>query len=116
MKSTSQQWLKSQASPPGTLACGLRRPDGQFVCHSVDDKCPVDRMEMVLSMFESLHKSVVPDARTPRWTTWSFEQGHIRFAPRPDGWLLGLVVRSGSEAFRTMDPTCTEFLAVALEG
>ena len=29
MKDAAQQWLADRASPPGMLACGLRRPDGK---------------------------------------------------------------------------------------
>ena len=48
---------------------------------------------------------------SPRWITWVFEQGKIRSVERPDGWLLGLVVRADSNAAQSLDLFSAEFLA-----
>jgi len=49
-----------------------------------------------------------------RRSTWAFAQGQIRFVERPDGWLLGLLIRTDSEAHLRLDPLSTEFLSVEL--
>jgi hypothetical protein len=118
MTNAAQQWLTGRASPPGMLACGLRGPDGKFECHSVEESCPARNLEKILDQYDDLRAAVfsVPRApRAPRWSTWMFEQGQIRFVPRPDGWLLGLVVRTESDALPRLDPLSAEFLALKLD-
>jgi hypothetical protein len=114
MKDPAQQWLTDRAAPPGTLACGLRRPDGKFVCRSLEEICPAEKMEKIFGQFEGLRSALFTENLVPRWSTWAFEQGQIRFVERPDGWLLGLVVRAESEAVNCLDPLATEFLALKL--
>jgi hypothetical protein len=114
MKKPVQQWLTNRASPPGMLACGLRRPNGELICHSREDTCPTEKMEAILRQFESLRTTLGSDLLAPRWWTWTFEQGQIRFVARPDGWLLGLVVRFDSEAMPQLDSLSNEFLSLEL--
>jgi hypothetical protein len=115
MSDAAQQWLSGRASPPGMLACGLRKPGGALVCRSVEGLCPVAKMEKILAQFESLEPALPQGESAPRWTTWNFEQGQIRFVPRADGWLLGLVVRPDSAAAPKLDPLSEEFLALQFD-
>jgi hypothetical protein len=115
MKSAAQTWLAERASPPGTIACGLRKPDGQVVCHSLEELCSPDRMERILSQFGGMTSSLFTPEFAPRWTTWSFEQAQIRLVQRPDGWLLGLVIRAQSDAYPRLDPLSAEFLSAKLD-
>jgi hypothetical protein len=114
MKDPAQQWLIDRASPPGMLACGLRRPNGKVICRSIEEAYPAAKMEKILGQFPSLRAAADTDKLSPRWCTWAFEQGQIRFVERPDGWLLGLVVRTESDALPTLDPLSTEFLTLNL--
>jgi len=54
MNDPALQWLTEHASQPGTLACGLRRPDGQFICHSVSEAFPAAVIEKILGDFDAL--------------------------------------------------------------
>ena len=112
MKDSALQWLTDRALPPGMLACGLRRPDGDVVCRSVEESCPVEKMGEILGEFAGLRASLFSEKLSPRWSTWAFERGQIRFVERPDGWLLGLVVRTESEALPSLDPLSQEFLTL----
>ena len=114
MKKSPLQWLTERASPPGILACGLRQPDGKPVCRSGAEGCPAGSMETMLGLFGSLRAAVFSEIPALRWSTWSFEHGQIRFVERPDGWLLGLVVRANSGAVGSLDPLSEEFLALQL--
>jgi hypothetical protein len=116
MNNSPQEWLASRASPPGMLACGLRRPDGKFVCHSLEEICTRRTLERILGQFNSLRAALFSGQLAPKWTTWAFEQGQIRFVARPDGWLLGLCVRADSEAQLRLDPLSAEFLSLELGG
>ena len=71
-------------------------------------------MEEILDQYASLCAAGFFDLFAPQWCTWAFEQGQIRFAARPDGWLLGLVVRSESDALPELDLLCHEFLSLEL--
>ena len=114
MKQPVQRWLADHASPPGTLACGLRQPDGALVCHSREDLCPIEKMEAILRQFESLRAVSVAESFAPRWWTWTFEHGQIRFVARSDGWILGVVIHPESEAASQLDPLSNEFLSLEL--
>ena len=116
MTTSAKSWLTSRAAPPGMLACGLRGPDGKLVCHSVEEICPADKMEKILGQFDGLRAALFSDPFTPRWSTWAFEQGQIRFVERADGWLLGLVVRAESDAQPRLDPLSAEFLSLEIAG
>jgi hypothetical protein len=114
MKDRAQQWLVDRASPPGMLGCGLRRPDGKYVCRSVEETCPAGKVERIMAQFEVLRAAVFKDKLASRWSTWAFDQGQIRFVERPDGWLLVLVVRTESDALPSLDPLSQEFLSLQL--
>jgi hypothetical protein len=115
MKSAAEKWLAERASPPGTIAGGLRGPAGQWVCHSLEEIASPDRREKILGQFDGLASALFTPEFSPRWTTWSFEQAQIRFVQRPDGWLLALVIRAQSDALPRLDPLSLEFLSVKLD-
>lgn len=112
MNPSPQQWLANRASLPGMLACGVRRPDGGQVSHSREDICPTGKVEQLLNQFENLRSALFAGPAAPRWWTWTFEQGQIRFVARPDGWVLGLVARHDSDAIPQLDPLSNEFLSL----
>ncbi len=108
-----RQWLTERASQPGTLACGLRQPDGGFISHSVDAAFPAAAVEGILNRFDTLAAAAAEGAAT-QWNTWAFEQGQVRLVQRPDGWRLALVVRNDSPVVLSLDLLCQEFLAMEL--
>lgn len=101
----------------GMIACGVQKPKAKPICQSADDVCPQAKMEQVLSLFETIQTTLSANGVAPLWSTWMFEQGHVRFALRADGWLLGMLVRPDSEAFEKLDQHTREFLSMdKLEG
>jgi len=104
-----RQWLTERAAQPGTLACGLRQPDGSFISHSVDAGFPTTAIESILNRSDIL---AGPDQTAPQWNTWAFEQGQIRLVERPDGWRLALVARNDSPVVLSLDLLSQEFLAI----
>ena len=114
MNTSAQDWLASRAAPAGMLACGLRRPDGEYLCHSREAGCPVENMKTILHQFETSHAALASEGLAPHWWTWSFAQGEMRFVLRPDGWLLGLVAQFDSEAMHQLDPLSLEFRSLKL--
>jgi hypothetical protein len=116
MSAAAQKWLAGRAAFPGMLACGMRVPSGEFVCHSLDDTFPAVKLERILGQLAAFRLEALDDKLAPRWSTWTFDQAQIRFVERADGWHLALVIRAGSEALPAMDPLSREFLSLDLNG
>jgi len=112
MNDLAQQWLTERASQSGTLAGALRNPDGALISHSLDPVCPPATVEKILADFDSLPSTVVEPA-VPRWSTWAFESGQIRFVERPNGWRFVLIVRNETSGATALDSVSQEFLTVA---
>ena len=110
------QWLTERASLPGTLATALRRPDGNFVSHSLDPACPGTTIETILTNFDALAETAATESTAPQWSTWAFEQGQIRLMERADGWRMAIAVRNESEAAAGLDALAKEFLGATFEG
>lgn len=115
MNDSALQWLTDRAALPGTLACGLRRPDGQLICHSVNEACPAEIVEKILGHFDNLAAAALTESSTPNWSTWAFEQGQIRLVERPDGWRLAVIARVELNAGPALDQLSQEFLTMSLE-
>ncbi len=115
MSDPALQWLTERAAQPGTLACALRLPDGNFLSHSADPACPTTAIESILANFDNL-AAAVAEPTAPQWSTWAFEQGQIRLLERPDGWRLAVVVRNDTPAVPALDSLSQEFLAATFGG
>jgi hypothetical protein len=116
MNASFHHWLAQCVSMPGMVACGLRPPDEKPVCHSAEPGCPPEVMERILDQFENMRAAGFTEDLAPRWATWTFDQGRIRFVERPDGWLLGVVVRPESGAAQSLDLLSLEFLSLPSNG
>ena len=99
---------------PGTLGGGILRPDGSRVCRSVDETFPGEKMERVLELLAQFQPELASAIAAPRWSTWQFEQGKIRCVCRPDGWLLGLAVRTETDAANNLNKSSDDFLGLDL--
>ena len=111
MKDDFQPWFASISAVPGMLACGVRRPAGKCVTFGEEKNYPVEKLEKLLHQFAELHEPLPAAEFSPRWTTWAFEYGHIRFVARPDKWLLMLLASPDSDAVRELDRISEDFLA-----
>jgi hypothetical protein len=108
------EWFANCAIAPGILGCGVRLPDGSCVTRSFSDGFPRERLDQVLQTLGGSWSSFIAHGLAPRWVTWTFEQGQLRAALRPDGLLLGLAIQSNSPAAEKMDLLTEEFLAMNL--
>lgn len=115
MNETLKQWLAARAAVPGLLACGVRVSEILCVCHGLSAKCPAEKMEKILHQLADAQPWLFNDGLTPRWTTWTFEQGQIRIVNRTDGLLFGLLAAPDAAA-QNLDLLSEEFLALQLTG
>jgi hypothetical protein len=114
MNKMINQWFASCALAPGTLGCGVRLPDGTCVSQSFNENCPRERLDLALQSLGDSLLSFTAHRLAPRWLTWTFEQGQLRVALRPDGLLLGLAIQPNSPAAENLDLLTEEFLALDL--
>ena len=113
MKAGFKSWFAGLPAVPGVLACGVRQPNGKCIGYGDDRVYPAEKIEKLLKQFAGLHEPLAAAELPPRWTTWAFEYGHLRFVPRPDKGLLMLLVSPDTEAVRELDRIAEEFLAPA---
>ena len=111
MKDDFQTWFAGLRAVPGVLACGIRRPNGKCTSHGSGINHPAEKIDKLLRLFADLHEPLTASEFSPRWTTWAFEYGHLRFVSRPDKWLLLLLASPDSEAVRELDRISQNFLA-----
>lgn len=112
MNEALKQWLAARAEVQGLLGCGVRAPGNLCVCYGHDQNCPPEKMEKMLVQIADAQPWLFQDGTLPRWTTWTFDHGQIRFVNRPDGLLLGLAVRVDTDAAQNLDQLSGEFLAL----
>lgn len=92
------------------LACGVRQPNGKCVGYGDEKIYPAEKIEKLLRQFDSLHAPLVAAELAPRWTTWAFEYGHLRYVARPDKRLLFVLVSPETEAMHQLDWISEDFL------
>jgi hypothetical protein len=112
MNESLQQWIDARMTRPGTLGGGMRGSDGASICQSADEAFSREKVQRLLEQLAQFQPKLFEGLASPRWSTWRFEQGKIRCVVRPDGWLLGLVVRLESEADQQLDKTSDAFLTL----
>ena len=111
MKADFKTWFAALPAVPGMLACGVRQPNGKCLGYGDEKIYPAEKIEKLLKQFAELHGPLADAELAPRWTTWAFEYGHLRFVARPDKRLLMLLVSPDTEAVRELDRLAEEFLA-----
>jgi len=116
MNDAINQWFASCAVVPGILGCGVCLPDGTCVSHSFHDACPRERLDQALQSLGDSLPSFSTHGLAPRWLTWTFEQGQLRVALRPDGLLFGLAIQPNSPAAENLDLLTEELLALNVAG
>ena len=114
MNPTLKQWLDRCALAPGMFGCGVRLPDGSCVSRNFNDLCPQASFDEAMRHLDDSLPSLFAHELAPRWLTWTFEQGQLRVALRPDGLLLTLGVQPNSPAAKNLDLFTEDFLALDL--
>lgn len=115
MKDPVKEWLPQRVTAIGVLACGLRRPNGKLAAQCADASCPPAAMENLLRQLDSSRTLFTGEKTVPRWVTFVFEHGLIRFVTRTDGWYFAVVVRPETDAAQQLDALSAEFLALAIK-
>ncbi len=110
MKDNFKTWFARLPAVPGMLTCGIRRPNGKCAGHGDEKIFPAEKIEALLRHFADLHEPLAGTELTPRWTTWAFEYGQLRYVMRPDQGLLMLLVSPETEAAQKLDSISEEFL------
>lgn len=115
MKADFKIWFAGLPAVPGMLACGVRQPNGKCAGYGDEKIYPAEKIEKLLKQFAELHEPLAGAEFSPRWTTWAFEYGQLRFVARPDKRLLLLIVSPETEAGHDLDRISEDFLARAFK-
>jgi hypothetical protein len=115
MPADFKSWFASLPAVPGMLACGVRQPNGKCAGYGDEKIYPAEKIEKLLGQFATLQEPLVAAGFFPRWTTWMFVYGQLRFVARPDQRLLMLLVSPDTEAAQMLDRLAEEFLIVAVK-
>ena len=115
MKDPVKEWLPQRVNQTGVLASGLRRPNGKLAVQCADASCPPAVMENLLRQLDGSRTLFANEKNSPRWVTFSFEHGQIRFVTRPDGWMFAVIVRPETDGAQALDALSEEFLALKLK-
>ena len=115
MKADFKNWFARLPAVPGMLACGVRQSNGKCIGYGDDKIYPAEKIEKLLKQFAELHAPLAAAELFPRWTTWAFEYGHLRFVARPDKRLLMLLVSPDTDAVRELDRLSEDFLVPAFK-
>jgi hypothetical protein len=115
MKDPVKEWLPARATHMGVVACGLRRPNGKLHSQGADASCPPAAMDNLLRQLDGSRTLYAQDNPKPRWVTFSFEHGQIRYVTRADGWYFAVVVRPETDAANQLDAWSEEFLGLKLK-
>jgi hypothetical protein len=115
MKTDFKSWFAGLPQVAGMLACGVIRPNGRCLIHSGEKNLPEKKIEPLMRRFIELHEPLASTGLSPRWSTWAFEYGHLRFVPHPDNWLLLLIAAPETEAAQKLNEISGEFLAQSLK-
>jgi hypothetical protein len=110
METDFKAWFASLPAVPGMLACGFRQPNGKCIGYGDGKIYPAEKIERLLKQFAELHEPLAAAEFSPRWTTWAFEYGQLRYVARPDKRLLFLLVSPETEAVRELDRISEDFL------
>ena len=115
MKVNFKSWFASLPQVQGMLACGIIRPNGRCLAHGSGKNLSDEKIEQLMRRFAELHEPLACTGLSPRWSTWAFEYGQLRFVPHPDNWLLLLVATPETESSQKLDQLAEEFLAQPLK-
>jgi hypothetical protein len=114
VKPDFKTWFASLPAIPGLLACGVRRPNGKCSGYGDEKIYPTEKIEGLLQGFSELHEPLAAAELPPRWITWAFEYGRLRYVTRRDKWLLLLLVAPETEAEKSLDLLSAEFAEAKL--
>jgi hypothetical protein len=116
MNDTLNQWFASRMPEPGLLGFGVRLPDGNCASQIFSNNYLRDHFDETLRGLSETLPLFFQNGLAPRWLTWTFEQGQMRVALRPDGLLLCLAIQPNSPAAQNLDSFTHDFLVLDLTG
>lgn len=114
MKDPVKEWLPQRVTLAGALAASLRRPNGKITSQCADPACPPAAMDNLLRQLDGSRVLFTGENPQPKWLTYCFEQGQLRFVARPDGWMFAILVRPETDAAYQLDAFSEEFLSLKL--
>ena len=112
MNEALDQLLKECAAAPGALGSGVRLPDRtNHVCSHHRD-CSKEALEKTLIHLANATSLLAGHDLAAQRLAWTFSNGRIFVAIRPDGALFGLVTQTNTDAVEFFDRMTFQFFSV----
>lgn len=99
------------ARAPGALGCGARLPDRTSRVRSFDPGCPDAALEKALLHLTGTVALLSSQDLVGQRLRWTFVNGQLHIAIRPDGALFCLAARRDAAPPETIDRLLEKFLA-----
>lgn len=114
MNDTFRSWLEQRARLPGVLGCGLRLPDRTCLSQSNAAAFTLDKLDAAWQHAADAAASLAQLQLPATRLLWTFAEGQLHCAARPDGTVFCLVTPLGSEGCPPswIEKVIAEFLAL----
>ena len=104
--------FKDCAAAPGALGCGVRLPDRTSHVCSLHPDCTKEALEKTLNHLANATTLLAGHELAAQRLAWTFSNGRIFVAIRPDGAIFSLVTQADANAVEFFDRMTFQFFCV----
>lgn len=112
MNEALEHLFQDCASAPGALGCGVRLPNRTSHVRSYHPDYPREILEKTILHLSNASALLASHDLTAQRLAWTFSNGRIFLATRPDGACFSLVTRSDASAIEFFDRMTLQFYFV----
>ena len=99
MKTTFQKWLEHRGRFPGVLSCGIRFPDHTCCGRTNARATAADQLDQAWHQIAEVMTSLTQHRLTATRSLWTFAEGQVHCALRPDGIVLAIITPASTHAY-----------------
>lgn len=100
------------AAAPGALGCGVRLPDHTSHVRSFHQSCSDETLEKIILHLANASALLASHDLTAQRLAWTYANGRIFVAVRPDGAIFSLVTKTDANAIEFFDRMTLQFYFV----
>ena len=114
MKAVFQQWLEQRGRLPGVLSCGIRFPDLTCLGHTNARTTAGELLDQAWHQVGEVMTSLAQHRLSATRSLWTFAEGQVHCALRPDGIVLAIVTPADTHGYcpAVIEKLIREFMAL----
>jgi hypothetical protein len=118
MKAAFQTWLELRGRLPGVLGCGIRFPDHTSLGRANITATAADKMDQAWHQVAEVMTGLAQHRLAATRSLWTFAEGQVHCALRPDGIVLALIPPASTHAYSpaVIETLIREFMDLGPEG